>query len=46
MVCSCGNDTCEGVQDDDLHLCCMCAPIIGVSECCDACLEEMEGTIV
>lgn len=24
MVCSCGNDYCEHVQEDDLHLCCFC----------------------
>ena len=37
MVCSCGNDHCEMVQDDDLHLCCFCATD---GHRCKACYEE------
>ncbi len=43
MTCSCGNTYCEHVQDDDLHLCCQCAPD-GVY--CQRCIESLETYVL
>ena len=43
MVCSCGEEYCENVRDDDLHLCCRCADFF-YSDYCPEC-RDIEANI-
>ena len=41
MGCSCGEEYCDNVRQDDLHFCCRCAGLY-YDDYCEECKEESE----